>query len=118
MMNCLLPVLLLVPTLAITLTAPTKAQLTYADVKPIFQRRCAGCHTGPHAQKGLDLSTYAGIIGGNKSGKILIPSKPTQSRILKLMKGTAKPIMPPIAPRATSAEISTIYEWIKQGAKK
>ena len=74
---------LAVPTMSFAQKKPTKkmpapkvAAITYKTVGPTITKTCAGCHTGAAGKAGLDLSTYAGIMKGNKEGKIVVAGNP------------------------------------------
>ncbi|GAB4527470.1 MAG: hypothetical protein Fur0018_13110 [Anaerolineales bacterium] len=51
--------------------------------KAIFDGRCIGCHSGPDAKAGLDLSTYADIRKGGKNGPGIVPGDPAASLIFQ-----------------------------------
>lgn len=97
-------------------TAP--APKRFASIAPILKNRCISCHTGKSASGGIRLDSYEGLMKGGQHGKVIVKNKPESSRLMKLVKGSAKPIMPPSPPRLTSAELEAISDWIKAGAKK
>ncbi len=73
---------------------------------------------GAEAEKGLLLDSFAGVLKGSKSGAMIVPGKPDQSKLLLVLDGRAKPAMPPkdnVGPSA--AEIALIKAWIAAGAK-
>lgn len=108
-------VLLLVISVAVPVgRKDPKAAVTYATVKPIFQRNCVSCHSGPKPAHGLDLSTYAKIMKGDKEGKVVIRGKPKMSRMIKAIKGKGAKAMPPgkpLQPRAAR----TLEDWVHEG---
>ena len=88
------------------------------NVKPIFQKHCVRCH-GPENQKaGLRLDTAATALAGNDAGKVIVPGKAADSRLVKALAGAKDvPTMPPPArPRMQPDEIATIRRWIDAGA--
>lgn len=108
-------VLLLVISVAVPVgRKDPKAAVTYATVKPIFQRNCVSCHSGPKPAHGLDLSTYAKIMKGDKEGKVVIRGKPKMSRMIKAIRRMGATPMPPLKalpPRS----VQTIEEWVDEG---
>ncbi|MBL1148864.1 MAG: hypothetical protein HND42_01465 [Armatimonadetes bacterium] len=90
---------------------------TYASVKPIFDRACIGCHQSQAAMAGLRLDTYANIMKGSTSGKVIVPKKSGDSLLYKRISGAKPPVMPP--PGALPAsEQKKIKDWIDSGAKE
>jgi len=92
---------------------------TYATVAPIFKQNCVVCHSGPHPKNGLDLSTYASVMKGDKEGKVIVAGKPDGSRLsLAIRHKLKKPsdAMPP-GGKLKADEIFRIDSWIRSGAK-
>ncbi|HVG48493.1 MAG TPA: c-type cytochrome domain-containing protein [Rubellimicrobium sp.] len=93
--------------------------VTFADVQPIFLRRCALCHSdanpdGP--QEGLRLDTLSHILAGGER-LVLVPGNPEASEIVRRVEGTAQPRMPFNGPPfLTEQQIRVIRDWIAQGA--
>jgi hypothetical protein len=96
-------------------TPVTKARTTYATVRPIL-KICGACHKPSKPAHGLNLTTYAGIIKGDKSGKVVIPGQPAKSRLATVLKGHPQ-LMPPGGALAAK-DIAKIQAWIKEGAKE
>lgn len=90
---------------------------TYATVKPILDRACVGCHQGSAAMAGLRLDTYANIMKGGASGKVVVPKKSSSSLLYKRISGAKPPIMPP-AGTLPASEQKKIKDWIDSGAKE
>ena len=93
--------------------------VTFADVGPIFLRRCALCHSdanpgGP--QEGLRLDSYEHILQGGER-LVLIPGNAPASEIVRRIEGVAQPRMPFNGPPFLSEEqIRVVRDWIAQGA--
>jgi Protein of unknown function (DUF1553)/Protein of unknown function (DUF1549)/Planctomycete cytochrome C/Concanavalin A-like lectin/glucanases superfamily len=92
------------------------------EVRPILSDNCFACH-GPddkHRMANLRLDTEEGVFADRGSYRIVAPGDPANSRLLARI-GAAAPArrMPP--PQAgmtlTEAQISTVRQWIEQGAK-
>lgn len=79
----------------------------------IFKPNCYGCHSGANAQMGVDLSSYSELMKPELG--IVSPGDPLNSILyLKVQSGE----MPFGAPRLSDAEIKTIADWIKEGARE
>ncbi|MEX2016395.1 MAG: c-type cytochrome domain-containing protein, partial [Candidatus Hydrogenedentales bacterium] len=95
--------------------------VTYEDLRPIFERRCAGCHW-PGADKlqrsGLDLSTRATLLAGGKNGDAIIPGNAQDSALVQMIEYRLDPEMPPMkdADPLPAEEIARIRAWIDGGA--
>lgn len=94
---------------------PKPVKPTYASVAPIF-KACVGCHMGAKPQHGLDLTTYAKIMKGDKEGKVVVAGKPDKSRLSKAVHRKGAAAMPPAGP-LKPADVAKIDAWIKAGAK-
>ena len=100
-----------------------EAKMSFADdVMPIFVGRCFGCHQpgGQGDQKiGLDLSTYAGVMKGTRSGKMVIPGDPEASNLMWLLdwRGAPETHMPLGKKKLSTCDRDVLREWIREGAK-
>src|SRR5262249_34559225 len=84
--------LLLSPT---TLRADEPAPSYTRDVKPFLEKYCTECHNSNNAKAGVRLENYDDLFRASKKGrKLLVASKPDDSRLLHTMEGKAKQ-MPP-----------------------
>lgn len=92
-------------------------KLTYKDVKPIFEAKCVPCHNDQRRFGGLNLSSYANIMKGGDDGRVIVAKNPAASKLMKMLKGIAKPRMPKGKPPLPAAEMKKISNWISQGAK-
>ena len=88
------------------------------QVAPFFRKYCLGCHAGDDETKGgLGLQSFTALMEGGDSGKVIVPGKSSDSRLVKMMLGTAKPKMPPkdaLQPKAE--EIELVRRWVDLGA--
>ena len=86
------------------------------DVEPILRTRCTVCH-GPQQQlSGLRLDRKEDALRGGYSGAVIKPGDPAGSRLLQLVSGKAKIVMPPVGARLTEREVLIFNSWIEQGA--
>ncbi len=82
----------------------------FAEVKGILDQNCAGCHGGSRPKAGVDLSSYAGVMGS----QVVIPGDADNSRLIKIIK---RGKMPPAGPLAAD-KIDMLAKWIAAGAKQ
>jgi hypothetical protein len=86
-------------------------------VWPLLDRACVKCH-GAEKQKGdLRLDSREAAMKGGPTGRALVPGKPEESLMLKLMRHSHGDLerMPP-KDKLAEAEIAEIERWIKDGA--
>jgi mono/diheme cytochrome c family protein len=102
-----------------------KKDVTYAaDIKPIFDKACVGCH-GPEKQKAkLRLDSLDAALKGGADGKVIQPGNGAKSILLLNVAqiGDEEEWMPPPGnkekiPALTKDEVGLIRAWIDQGAK-
>src|ERR1043165_6203361 len=100
--------------LLVTATAVFAAEkVTYDDhVLPIFRNACLNCHNPDKKKAGLDISTYTATLQGSENGKVLASGNPGGSLLLKCVKGTEEPKMPPKGDKLNDAELGVIEKWI------
>lgn len=103
---------------AIFLALPLAAAPGFtADIKPILQNHCQGCHQPSSKASDLDVTTFEGLQRGGKRGPGFVPGKPEESLTFKYVTGAMKPQMP-LGQTALSTELTdTIRAWILDGAK-
>jgi uncharacterized membrane protein len=84
-----------------------------ANVQPIFQSRCVSCHGGGRTNAGLDLSSYASVMKGSRSGPVVVPGGPGNSLLYQMVESDN---MPASGPPLTADQKETIRQWIQSGA--
>src|SRR5260370_34488404 len=86
------------------------------DVKPLFARRCFGCHSAGEMRSGLNLETYSGVLKGGSSGDAVIAARAASSLLYKAVsREEGAPQMPLGQPKLPDAEIAIIRDWIQGG---
>src|SRR5277367_451541 len=88
---------------AIAAVLPLAAQtpdftLFEAKIRPVLTTKCYGCHasTLKAPMGGLALDTKAGLLEGGATGKVIVPGKPQESRLLKALRYADQSLqMPP-----------------------
>jgi WD40 repeat protein len=95
--------------------APAATEVTWDQVRPVFQKRCFACHRGEQARGSLDLSSVAGIKTGSSSGVAVVAGNPEESMIYTLAAHLENPKMPPNRARIAQRELDLIFGWIQGG---
>ncbi|NBV33252.1 MAG: hypothetical protein EBR81_05520 [Proteobacteria bacterium] len=94
-------------------TAAVPEKVTFEDhVLPILQNACNNCHNPDKKKAGLDLTTYGGALLGSDGGKVVLPGDAAASLLLKCVKGTEEPVMPPKGDRLNANDIAVLERWI------
>src|SRR5262245_1580370 len=66
------------------------------QIGPFFKTYCLGCHDGGDDSKGgLSVLSYKALMEGGDAGEVIVSGKSDESRLVKMLLGTAKPKMPP-----------------------
>jgi mono/diheme cytochrome c family protein len=94
---------------------PRDADSFRAQIAPLFEKYCLHCHGGEKPKGGLSLATGKLVLTGGDSGPAVVPGKPDQSLLLKMISG-AKPKMPQKAKPLTTEEVASVRQWIASGA--
>src|SRR5882672_10587718 len=99
---------LLVPGFALAESRPLTLE---RDVRPILKQHCFHCHgEGEKLKGGVDLRLRRFMEIPTKDGDhVLVPGKPEESEMLKLVRDGD---MPAKGKRLTPAEVATIETWI------
>ncbi|HIA47516.1 MAG TPA: hypothetical protein EYN96_05980, partial [Candidatus Hydrogenedentes bacterium] len=88
--------------------------VTYAaNIQPILQEYCYGCHSSKERKGELDLSTLDGILaGGEKDGPPIVFGNPDASPLIDYVRGKRQPQMPKDEPPLNNNHISLMERWI------
>jgi hypothetical protein len=88
------------------------------QVKPIINRKCISCHGGVRAKGGFSLLFQEEAFAPTESGKpAIIPGDPDHSEMIKRLTAKDPEERMPYKHEPLSAdEISTLREWVKEGA--
>lgn len=114
------------PFVGMALLSSSEAVDYQEEIRPILNKKCFKCHTGPRAKGGLRMDSPADFsrrIGGEKPA--VIPGDPGKSLLsvkagLPATDGDAMP-PPPARERGaeglTAVELALVRQWIAEGAK-
>ncbi|MEX2185647.1 MAG: c-type cytochrome domain-containing protein [Pirellulales bacterium] len=87
-------------------------------IHPLFAKYCTACHAADEPEGKLVLESYDGLLRGGKHGAAIAPGKADDSRLVRMLTGVAKPVMPPDdSERPSPEEIAALKRWIDAGAK-
>ncbi|MEN9572738.1 MAG: hypothetical protein RL514_593 [Verrucomicrobiota bacterium] len=87
------------------------------DIHPLFAAKCYACHGAEKQKGGLRLDLKAGALEGGDNGKVFLPGKSAESKLVHALAGLGEQgIMPPKEPPLTPAEIGKVRAWIDAGA--
>lgn len=91
------------------------------SIEPIFRSNCIRCHNAIDHKGGLRMDTYGALMRGGKDGAVIRPGDPGHSLLVTLIRhaGAADNPMPmPPKSKLSDQEISTITQWIQDGAPR
>jgi mono/diheme cytochrome c family protein len=109
---------LLAWSLAAAQIAAAAAPIDYAtSIQPLFRNRCSGCHGAAQQAGGLRLDRKDTAMRGGYSGSVILPGNGQGSKLVQLIAGSGKTVMPPVGKRLSPAEVDLIRTWIDQGAQ-
>ena len=84
------------------------------DIRPIFKAHCFSCHgEGEKLKGGVDLRLRRFTLTNSKSGTIIVPKKPGDSVLLRMVSSGE---MPKDGKKLTPEQIAKIERWITAGS--
>ena len=88
------------------------------EVRPIFERHCAGCHGEKKQRSGFRLDVKAAALrGGDVHGVAIRPGQPDDSLLIELVADRdADERMPPDGDGLSPEEVATLRRWVEEGA--
>ncbi len=96
-----------------------KGTVSFAkDVASLLVQNCNGCHLqATNARGGLLIDTYAQLLRGGDSGKVIDPDRGEASLLVRKLRGTVGARMPAGGrPPLSDESIALIAKWIDEGA--
>ena len=90
--------------------SPAPAPRFQTDLLPILRTHCLRCHNSEARLAGLDLSTEAALFQGSASGSVLIPGRPEESPLYRMVH---EGLMPPDKQTVpSSSEMDILRDWV------
>ncbi len=87
------------------------------DIAPFMLKYCQRCHQGKKPGGGLYLTSYETLMRGGKSGPVIIPGKPDQSRLYQLMGSMDESMRMPLEGKVYRKNYDDVHTWISEGAR-
>lgn len=87
-----------------------------SEVLPIFKASCFGCHGEEKQRGGLRMDSLESLLKGGDSGPAVIPGNSAKSPLILRVTGVEEPRMPMGQAPLSKAQITTLKQWIDQGA--
>jgi len=82
-------------------------------IAPLLKSRCLECHNPQRSRGGLDLSSRSAFLEGGATGPAVVPGKPGDSLLYKLVQGGK---MPRKGKALAELQLRDIKQWIDDGA--
>lgn len=108
--NVVTVLVLLLPSFALAATPDY-----HRVIRPILRERCVGCHNPNRKAGELDLSSYASILAGSSSGKVVERGLPEDSLLYLVVTHEEEPAMPPEGDRLEDDKLAALRTWIEFG---
>src|SRR2546426_12767059 len=80
------------------------------QILPIFEARCAKCHSGASPQAGLDVRTRTGLLNGGTTGPAVVSGSAEKSLLYQRLRSGQMPLG---GPPLSGAELELIPNWIE-----
>ncbi|HVJ82593.1 MAG TPA: c-type cytochrome domain-containing protein, partial [Planctomycetia bacterium] len=103
-------------TLAFALAAGADPKVTFAEIAPVFVDSCLSCHDAKSRKGKYDMSTPAALLRPGKNGVAIVPGKPNDSRLYRMIAGHEEPAMPKNADPLDEQTVDKVKRWIAAGA--
>ena len=102
-------------------SSPEQLAFFEAKVRPVLAQKCYGCHSAQAQAKGklkagLFTDSREGLITGGETGPALVPGKPQESLIIKVLKHEVKDAEMPPKGKLPDSVIADLAKWIAMGA--
>src|SRR6185369_954733 len=95
---------------------PSAEERFRTDVWPLLERTCLRCHGAEKQKSGLRLDSREAALKGGESGAALVPGKPAESLLLRLVRHVEEDRKMPPKEKLHDAEIASLERWIAEGA--
>lgn len=89
-----------------------------AKVEPLLKAHCYECHSHDSGvmEGGLTLDSRSGWAEGGSSGPAILPRKPDESLLIRMVRWTDKDHQMPPGGRLDDGAVATLTEWVARGA--
>ncbi len=118
--SVLVPWCLSEPSHAALAVQESKKVSFFADVRPILQQHCHGCHQPAKTSGEVVLTSFASLMSaaGSSAEPLVVPGRPDDSLIHQVIVANEDkpPQMPKDRPPLDAASVQKLRDWIAQGA--
>jgi hypothetical protein len=107
------------PVLLLILVSDEGTDFFEKNIRPALAKNCYACHSArTSAQSNLYVDSREGLLkGGNSGVPAVVPGKPEESLLLKVIEHKHKDLkMPPSGKQLPAEQIAFFKEWITMGA--
>lgn len=87
------------------------------DIAPFMSNICGRCHRGNNPRGEFSVETFEKLMIGGESGQVIVPGKPEESRLWRLVNADEEPVMPQGQALITRKNHTDLRTWIQEGAK-
>lgn len=88
------------------------------DLMPEMMDTCGRCHNDTVKRSGFSVTSFENLMKGGESGAVIVPGKPAESRLWRLVNGDDTPVMPAGNQTGiTRPWYNNLKTWIEEGAK-
>ena len=100
--------------------APTADQLAFFEkkIRPVLVGKCVECHSAEKnkVKGGLALDSTAGLLKGGDSGPAVVPGKPAESLLIKVIRHVDPDLKMPPKEKLADGVIADFETWVTMGA--
>jgi len=108
-----------IPVVLLALSAAAHGQFEFFEtrIRPVLAERCYGCHSGPAAKSGLNVTTKEGLLRGGSRGTAVAAGNPEASLLYKAISYRDSNLKMPPTGRLPETVIEDFREWLRHGAE-
>lgn len=111
-------ILSLIALVSSSAVAAAQAPSYSKQIQPFFTRYCVECHNGKEPEGGLNLESHKALLEGGGRGVSVEAGKADTSRLVRMIEGKLKPVMPPKkSKQPTPSEVALVRAWVLAGAR-
>jgi hypothetical protein len=90
-------------------------ELFETSIRPVLAKNCYSCHTQTMLG-GLRLDSKQAMLDGGKSGPALVPGKPDESLLIKVVRHEIDDLKMPMGGKLADEQIAVLAQWVEMGA--
>jgi hypothetical protein len=101
--------------------SPEHTAFFESKIRPMLAEHCYGCHSEQAQEKGklkagLFVDSRQGLMSGGETGPALMPGKPLESLLIKVIRHEIKDAEMPPKGKLPESVIADLTKWIEMGA--